>query len=223
MQVELIFGDEQAAEWIEFQSFVIATVENDRLLRDVQAHIAEQVAQGKSSEEIKKGINQFFDDYGITRLNWYHLENVVRTNQSLAFAAGQIAKLEEVKDSFPYWRYSAVNDSRTRPSHAALHGKVFRTGDYKFYPPCGYQCRCTAIPMTEKEYAASREKVVSSKEIAKVIGKEAWKELLKDGEFIGNKNEGFMKWLAEQKKEMSKDAAEEVDRLLKRFDNKRKE
>jgi hypothetical protein len=49
-----------------------------------------------------------------------------------------------------------VNDSRTRPSHAALDGKVYRH-DHRFwdtwYPPNGFRCRCSVRSLSDDELA----------------------------------------------------------------------
>lgn len=51
----------------------------------------------------------------------------------------------EVADARPLWQYRAIMDSRTRPAHAAMNGKVY---DYRhpiwntWYPPNGFNCRC---------------------------------------------------------------------------------
>jgi len=54
----------------------------------------------------------------------------------------------------PYFLYDAVNDSRTRPAHAAMDGFVAKHDDpvWKTWtPPCGYQCRCRRIALTEAQ------------------------------------------------------------------------
>jgi uncharacterized protein with gpF-like domain len=45
-------------------------------------------------------------------------------------------------------------DSRTRPAHRVMHGRVFRYDDAAWsvaYPPCGWRCRCRAVPMMASE------------------------------------------------------------------------
>lgn len=45
-------------------------------------------------------------------------------------------------------------DSRTRPEHAMLNGKVFRIDDpfwNTHYPPLGFRCRCRTRALTEKQ------------------------------------------------------------------------
>lgn len=60
------------------------------------------------------------------------------------------APAENVDDR-PYWKYVAILDSRTRPSHRALNGKVFRYDDSfwsSFYPPNGWGCRCRVVALS---------------------------------------------------------------------------
>jgi SPP1 gp7 family putative phage head morphogenesis protein len=80
------------------------------------------------------------------------LETIFRTNIQTAYMAGRFKYLEEVKGKAPYWQWVAVMDTRTRPGHAALHGKIWRADDKfwnTFYPPIGFNCRCRVRPLTE--------------------------------------------------------------------------
>jgi hypothetical protein len=64
----------------------------------------------------------------------------------------------------PYWRYVAVKDSRTRPTHSALNGKVF-PHDHGFwdswYPPNGFMCRCTVQTLSKRQVDAKDIQVES--------------------------------------------------------------
>jgi hypothetical protein len=62
--------------------------------------------------------------------------------------------MQAVTKARPWWRYSAINDSRTRMTHSALHGRVVRHDDPfwdKFYPPNGFRCRCTVTSLSDRD------------------------------------------------------------------------
>lgn len=82
------------------------------------------------------------------------LATIYQTNMQSAYMAGRYKAALEVTGTHPYWMYIATMDHRTRPSHAALHGKVFRWDDpiwQHIVPPNGYNCRCRFVAITEAE------------------------------------------------------------------------
>lgn len=86
----------------------------------------------------------------------WRLRTIYRTNLQTAFLAGRYGQMiENVTGSAafarPYWQYVAVMDLRTRPAHAAMNGLVFRYDDPfwdHFFPPNGFNCRCTVRALT---------------------------------------------------------------------------
>lgn len=79
------------------------------------------------------------------------LRLIYEQNVQTAYMAGRYRTMMASTSSHPYWQYTAVMDSRTRPAHAALHGRVFKFDDDAWgvaYPPCGWKCRCRAIPLS---------------------------------------------------------------------------
>jgi len=84
----------------------------------------------------------------------YYLDNVFRTNIQSAYGHGRWQQQQRNKAKRPYLMYSAINDSRVRPSHLALN-RIVLPIDHPFwlthYPPLGYRCRCTVIALTEKQ------------------------------------------------------------------------
>lgn len=82
----------------------------------------------------------------------WRLKNIYRVNKQVAYNVGRYKQQMENSDQRPWWRYVAVMDSRTRPSHAALNGRVFRYDDPiwdDFYPPNGWGCRCRVRALSD--------------------------------------------------------------------------
>lgn len=84
------------------------------------------------------------------------LNTIYRVNMQAAYSAARYQRLRDNVDNRPYWQYSAVGDARTRPAHLALSGKIYRYDDpfwTTFYPPNGFNCRCTVIALSDRDLA----------------------------------------------------------------------
>ena len=82
----------------------------------------------------------------------YRLQTIYQTNLQTAYMVGRYKSMRAASAMLPYWEYVAIMDSRTRPSHAALNGRVFRADDpiwNVIYPPNGFRCRCRVTAHTE--------------------------------------------------------------------------
>lgn len=85
----------------------------------------------------------------------HRLRTVFQTNMQSSYMAGRYKSQLENADQRPYWKYVAVLDSRTRPRHRALHGRIFRYDDGVWgvvYPPNGYRCRCQVVALSATEF-----------------------------------------------------------------------
>lgn len=61
--------------------------------------------------------------------------------------------------NFPYWRYSAILDGKTRPAHAQMHGVVAKFDDpfwSTWSPPNGFQCRCRKTVASKPQFDTNR-------------------------------------------------------------------
>jgi SPP1 gp7 family putative phage head morphogenesis protein len=80
------------------------------------------------------------------------LRRIWDTNMRMSRSAALWERVQASKATLPFLRYSAVLDRRTRPQHAAWHGVILPV-DHPFwlthFPPCGWNCRCTAIQLNE--------------------------------------------------------------------------
>lgn len=80
------------------------------------------------------------------------LKTIYQTNLQSAYMAGRKASMEEAAETHPFWRYVAILDGKTRPSHRALSGQVYRHDDpvwSAIYPPNGFNCRCRVTALSQ--------------------------------------------------------------------------
>lgn len=99
------------------------------------------------------------------RLDAHRLQTVFETNMQSSYMSGRYKQFIENVEDRPYWEYVAVMDSRTRPAHRALHGRVFRYDDPAwgaFWPPNGYRCRCRVKALSGDDVAARGINVTDS-------------------------------------------------------------
>jgi SPP1 gp7 family putative phage head morphogenesis protein len=155
VSISLDLTPESALKFFREKAFWISGIENDRLLKAVQASLDDALASGKTWDEWKAEANQLFDQFRVEPLTPAQLHTVYRTNLFSAYSSAQLDQIQQMPDRFPLWRYVAILDSVTRPSHAALNDKIFRVGEGP-YPPIDYNCRCSGqhIHKYEVDYPA---------------------------------------------------------------------
>lgn len=124
----------------------------ERSERALQEHI-EGVRHAEDTVTALLGGHEALAYEGITP---YQAENIFRTNIQTAYNVGHYKQMTEpgVKALRPYWQYDAVNDSKTRPSHLAMDGRVFMADDPiwdTWFPPNGFKCRCTVKTLSKRQ------------------------------------------------------------------------
>lgn len=143
------------------KAFTVAGVMKLDVLQDIRGALDKALRDGGTLAEFRKGLLPTLEAKGWIgkgfvidqetgevlgkRLTPRRLKTIFETNMQAAYNAGRYTSQLENADSRPYLEYVAILDSRTRPTHRAQHGKVFRVGDpfwRYFYPPNGWRCRC---------------------------------------------------------------------------------
>lgn len=154
------------------RAFVVAQMVQLDLLEDVRKSLVGALEKGLTFEQWQKQITPtmqargwwgkqvMVDGQGNERTvqlgSPQRLRTIYETNIANAYERGR--NPPPTPDELarrPFVMYSAILDKRTRPQHAALHGRVFRRDDpmwSSIAPKNGYRCRCTAINLTQGQF-----------------------------------------------------------------------
>lgn len=153
-KVQMGMGEfNRLADEAKVRAFAVSGIAKGDQLDTVYASIGKAIDQGISFGEFKKECREIFQRRGWTGKRAWRVDNIFRTNIQTAYNVGQYRQLRE-SDIFTHWQYSAINDSRTRPTHLAMDGRVWPK-DHPvwdtWYPPNGYRCRCSVIGLTSNQ------------------------------------------------------------------------
>lgn len=156
--------------WQEAQAkaFTVAKVMNTDILIDIRSALDDALNNGTTLRDFEKNLTPILQAKG-----WWgktehvntatgetstvqlgsprRLRTIYQTNLQTAYMAGRYNSMMQSTDSHPYWQYVAVLDGRTRPTHRAMNGRVFRYDDPLWgpmYPPNGFNCRCRVSSLT---------------------------------------------------------------------------
>lgn len=142
------------------RAFTVAKVTQIDLLSDIQTSLENAFVEGQSYQSWVKELKPTLQKHG-----WFgksvevinpktgkkksievgasRLKKIFYTNTRTAYAQSRARAQEQSSDE--YLRYVAILDSRTRHTHALLHGLILKKKDpfwEKNYPPNGWNCRC---------------------------------------------------------------------------------
>jgi SPP1 gp7 family putative phage head morphogenesis protein len=136
-------------------AFTVAEVAQADLVTDVYEAIDKAISAGTTLEEFKRDVGAKLEDaWGEPRAA--RVETIFRTNVLGAYNEGRHAILTApaVKEARPYWRFDAVEDSRTSDICDELDGTILPADD-PFWdshtPPLHFQCRSVLTPLSEEE------------------------------------------------------------------------
>jgi len=150
------------------RAFTVAGVTKMDVLQTIRGEIDRTLQQGQTFRDFQNNLEEKLRTLGwwgkkevvdeetgevreVDLSQPHRLRTIYQTNLQTSYAKGRYETQSSTKDALPYWKYDAVMDQATRPSHAALNGMVFRADDPiwdKLYPPNGFNCRCSVQALT---------------------------------------------------------------------------
>jgi SPP1 gp7 family putative phage head morphogenesis protein len=118
--------------------------------------LAEATAGGATFAEWQRTVRDAAPD--VFSLGRARRELIFRNAVQTHYGIGRTIQQREDAAARPFLMWDAINDSRTRPTHAAMDGHIAPIGApiwKKWHsPPCGHNCRCSRIALTEAQARA---------------------------------------------------------------------
>ena len=120
------------------------------LNQKVNAALAEAAGSGLHVNAGVARLREAFDAAGMGDQSDAALQTLYRTQVQTAYSAGQWNANQDpaIQEILWGYTYTTVGDDRVRPTHAAMDGTRAPKDSplwESWFPPCGYNCRCTAI------------------------------------------------------------------------------
>lgn len=123
-------------------------------------------------------------------------EMLLRLHGWQAYAQTNYELAEAHSDAFPYRQYLSSEDSRVRPSHAALNKKILPAAHLFWQnhtPPWEFNCRCDMVVMTaeEAEEISNKEKNLPPED-QKVLPPAQLAEIQSNARLVKPGGQGFL-------------------------------
>ncbi len=153
------------------KAFAVAGIARGAELETVFSAMSRAIAKGTSFADFKRDCEQIFARRGWTGRRAWRVDNIFRTNIQTAYSVGRYKQAMPLADRF-FGQYDAVGDVRTRPTHAALDGKIFPLNHpfwNTWWPPNGFRCRCSVIYLHKYTVEEEGLKVESDDPTGKLI------------------------------------------------------
>jgi SPP1 gp7 family putative phage head morphogenesis protein len=137
-------------------AFTLAGAADVRLIQKIRDALAEAAQKGETKDQFELAVKKITDDAGVAELSSFTLDTAFNTAMQKAYSLGRYEQMKDpaTKNVFPFWQYWTVGDDRVRPEHAVLDQFTARADDpvwMKIYPPNGFNCRCSVVPVMEAE------------------------------------------------------------------------
>lgn len=137
-------------------AFTLAGTSDVRLIEKARDALSDAAQKGDTAQDWRAAVNKLTSDAGVEDLNAFSLDTAFQTAMQKVYSSGRLEQMQEPEtiDLLPFWQYWTVGDLRVRPEHRVLDGFLARAIDpvwRRIYPPSGFNCRCSVVPMPEEE------------------------------------------------------------------------
>jgi len=138
---------------IRQRAIAIAASPNLQTTERIRNLIASNVADGRTMSDFGQAIQDMADSGTLPGGLDPYWENVYRTETANAYSAQQAENesAPEIQDFMWGWETWNPSDDRSRDTHAALDGVLWKKGSDAAAelgrPPFSYQCRCAMLPL----------------------------------------------------------------------------
>ncbi|MEW6263375.1 MAG: phage minor head protein [Thermodesulfobacteriota bacterium] len=149
------------------KAFTVAKAAKLDLLQDIRAELDTALVGGGTLADFQKNLipilqrkgwwgREIVDGKEVQLGSPARLKTIFNTNIQTAYQVGHYRDMTDpdVLAARPFWRYTAVNDRRTRIQHRAWDNTVLPANDPWWdthYPPNGFNCRCSAVSLSRRE------------------------------------------------------------------------
>jgi len=162
------------------RAFTAARTAGMNIIDDLYYAFADTIERGGTEKDFAKLVVPTLREKGWLRGDERaiarRVDLIYDTNLRVARGAGQWDRIQRGKRALPYLRAATARDERVRhppksqdSDHRAWDGIILPV-DHPFWtrwwPPLGFRCRCTIIPMTRSQLARYRGGVTSDDDLA---------------------------------------------------------
>lgn len=131
------------------QAFTVSGLTALNQIQDVLDSLNETLAKGYTMRDWQK-----LQSAETVALGKRRMETIFRTHVQTCYSIGRTQQQRENAAHRPFLMYDAINDSRTRPNHAALDNFIAPLNDpiwKRITPINGFNCRCSTTSLTEAQ------------------------------------------------------------------------
>ena len=139
--------DEAFKTALKNNGFQFSAAKTFQQIREMSDFVTDEAGNLRKFSEYEAKAKEIFGKYN---RNWLRTEIAQASNS--AQMASKWLEIEEDKEIFPFLRYVTAGDGKVRPDHKTLDGVIKRVDDdfwNTFYPPNGWNCRCTVLQEAE--------------------------------------------------------------------------